>query len=258
MHTCLHLREALLPATLSNVPCVNELNTSIWTIPLEFSCYLLLLCLGILGAFKLHKLIPLALFLLVLTFNIMHYYIYMQYNAGVFPDSSLISYVPADKFEDYLNLEHLMLFFISGSCFYYYRKYIPRSIYLVILSACLVIISAKWISVFELVQSVFGTYVLFYFIYSNRLRLHRFARYGDLSYGIYLFGWPIQQLVILYFGDRMTHVATLFVSLPIILAMSFVSWHWIEKPALSLKNKTIYPGLYNRAKLAWVKVYRRN
>ena len=220
------------------------------------SCYLILLGLGILGAFKFHKLIPLALFLFVLTFNIVHFNIY--YNNNGLPDPSVIPYVNAAYFEDYLNMEHMILFFLSGACFYYYRQYIQRSIYVVIVSAILLIVSARWVRVFELAQAVFGAYLLFYFIFSKRIRLYNFAKYGDFSYGIYLFGWPIQQLVMLYPGSKISFAASLFILLPIIFCMAFVSWHLVERRALLLKKRSIYPGLHNRLKLVWARANDAN
>ena len=253
VHTCIYLKSPLLPETFKTVLCPYELNTSIWTIPFEFSCYIILLCLGILGAFKWHKLIPLALFLLVLSLNIVHYNIYMTYNENLPLNYSIIPYIKPDYLENFLNMEHLLIFFLSGSCFYYYRKYIPRSINLVILSIILLIISAKWIKIFELVQGVFGAYVMFYFIFSKRVKLHNFARFGDFSYGIYLFGWPVQQLIIMYFGDKLNLFGSLFISLAIIILFAFSSWHVVEKPALSLKNKSLDFGLYRRIKMLWTK-----
>ena len=58
----------------------------------------------------------------------------------------------------------------------------------------------------------------------------------DLSYGMYLWGWPIQQTLV-HFGLREASVQAagryvLIIVLPIALA----SWLWIEKPALALKD----------------------
>lgn len=63
-------------------------------------------------------------------------------------------------------------------------------------------------------------------------------RPGDMSYGIYIFAWPIMQFAA-YFGlqDAGWLVYHLVVVV-VVHILAFGSWHLIEKPALSLKNWT--------------------
>lgn len=61
-------------------------------------------------------------------------------------------------------------------------------------------------------------------------------RFGDYSYGIYLFAFPIQQSVI----DFLPHIQPIDVTLiasPITLCCAAVSWHLIEKHALTFKPR---------------------
>ncbi|MEJ0044484.1 MAG: acyltransferase [Rhizomicrobium sp.] len=59
---------------------------------------------------------------------------------------------------------------------------------------------------------------------------------GDFSYGFYLFAFPIQQLVYLLLGPAAGFWTVLLVSLPVVLALAMLSWHFIEKPVLDLKH----------------------
>jgi peptidoglycan/LPS O-acetylase OafA/YrhL len=62
--------------------------------------------------------------------------------------------------------------------------------------------------------------------------LGNFARYGDLSYGIYIFHVPVlQTLVALGIFERNAFGA-LALAIVIILALAFASWHLVEKPFL--------------------------
>ena len=61
------------------------------------------------------------------------------------------------------------------------------------------------------------------------------GRYADLSFGVYLWGCPIQQIVISAFGPTMHPLLLLGTSLPLTLAAAYVSWHVIESPALRWK-----------------------
>lgn len=65
-------------------------------------------------------------------------------------------------------------------------------------------------------------------------------RFPDLSYGVYLFGWPIQQSVIYYFlvvkGQGITPPLLLLLSSVISLIVAAISWYALEKHALKTKN----------------------
>src|SRR5450432_2520785 len=236
-YNMLQLLPPELPDTLVHSPCPNDINTSIWTIWYEFICYLVILVTGSMMFYKKH-LVPLVLFLLVLGLNIYHFRIYQMYNEEgsinlIFP------FLSQDANEKVINLEHFLLFFLSGSCFYFYRKYIPKNNPLIILCAIILIITFRWVRVLELCQAIFGTYLLLCFVYNSKIKLNDFAKRGDFSYGIYLYGWPVQQLVFLYFGSRLDIGAAIIVSLFLVFPFAFFSWFAIEKPCLSLKKRKI-------------------
>ena len=64
--------------------------------------------------------------------------------------------------------------------------------------------------------------------------LRRAARFGDLSYGLYLYAFPVQQLVLTFLpGARYPIWLCVLLTLP----LAFLSWHLVEKPALRLKPR---------------------
>jgi len=95
---------------------------------------------------------------------------------------------------------------------------------------------------------VLGQYAFAYFLMWLAIRatkLQNWEKFGDFSYGIYLFGWPVMQLGG-YFG--LQHTGWLVYHVVVIVVchvLAFLSWHLIEKPAMSLKNWTPAP-------LAWL------
>lgn len=67
--------------------------------------------------------------------------------------------------------------------------------------------------------------------------LSKFTNTEDLSYGIYLMGYPIQQAVLVLLPPH--HVLTnISISLLIAMPLAFVSWRIIEKPSLLFRSKT--------------------
>jgi len=92
--------------------------------------------------------------------------------------------------------------------------------------------------------NAWGQYGFLYFLMWFAVRakkLNRWEKYGDMSYGIYIFAWPLMQFGA-YFGLQTK--GWLVYHLVIIVAthiLAFASWHLIEKPAMSLKNWTPAP-----------------
>ena len=59
-------------------------------------------------------------------------------------------------------------------------------------------------------------------------------RIGDLSYGIYIYGFPIQQTLMYYF--KLNYLELMIYSLMISFIFAYFSWHYIEKRSLKLKT----------------------
>jgi len=61
--------------------------------------------------------------------------------------------------------------------------------------------------------------------------VRRSARFGDISYGLYLWGFPVQQLLVWAVPSISvgTHVA---LSLLIVAPIALLSWHLVERPVL--------------------------
>jgi peptidoglycan/LPS O-acetylase OafA/YrhL len=77
--------------------------------------------------------------------------------------------------------------------------------------------------------------VLFIFWFAYDTRWTGFNRFGDYSYGVYLWGYPSQQIVASLYPDlpALANAAAGFVGA---VCIAIASWHCIEKPALDLKT----------------------
>lgn len=62
--------------------------------------------------------------------------------------------------------------------------------------------------------------------------LRQAGRWGEFSYGIYLWAFPIQQGVVQLLGPGIGGPANIALALPVTLAMAALSFHLVEKPAL--------------------------
>ena len=127
----------------------------------------------------------------------------------------------------------LSAIFAFGAFCYVYRAAVPVSGYLVILFAVLSL-SLRGQPGYFLMFSAFTAYAAMWFSYGPRLP--SLEPYGDYSYGLYLYGFPVQQLVALYQPDW-DPWQSLVLSLPLTLALAIPSWHFVEKPMLKFKSK---------------------
>jgi len=68
----------------------------------------------------------------------------------------------------------------------------------------------------------------------------RAGRYGDFSYGIYIYAYPVQQAVVHFSANQLPLSAMIALQAAFTLAAAWLSWHFIESPALS--HKPSIPG----------------
>jgi peptidoglycan/LPS O-acetylase OafA/YrhL len=66
--------------------------------------------------------------------------------------------------------------------------------------------------------------------------LRRFGRFGDLSYGLYIYAFPVQQVIIHSSHNIQSLWLNLIASAAAIPVLAFLSWHLIEQPAMALKR----------------------
>lgn len=226
------LKQPTYTTCFSTLQLKNVVNGSMWTIQFELICYLLLPVLGIAGALK-RKWISLFLFLLFYT--IME----LQLYKGIF----LLHPHPRFGIPEWLDVNYIPKFFayfFCGLCVYLYRHLIPRNNVLMLLSLATLVLSSTVFPVFHIIFPFAGAYLLFYIAYSKKIKCYHFAKKGDLSYGVYLYAFPVQQLVLYFFSPGITLYSFIFISLSITLFIAyFWSWKCIEKPFIDFKRNLV-------------------
>jgi peptidoglycan/LPS O-acetylase OafA/YrhL len=134
-------------------------------------------------------------------------------------------------------IPRLFTCFFCGICIYLYRAAIPRNLALFLLSVTALVFSSIFTHTFTIIFPIAGTYLLFYIAYSKKIQFYDFAKKGDMSYGVYLYAWPIQQLVLYYLSPDLSLYQLFFISMLITLLIAyFWSWKCIEKPFMELKK----------------------
>ncbi|WP_298911690.1 acyltransferase [uncultured Algimonas sp.] len=87
----------------------------------------------------------------------------------------------------------------------------------------------------EVAVNLFLATAVMLLAYMRLPRLAALQRWPDLSYGAYIYHWGVMQLLIQWWPGL--DVAALFVlALPVVLALSWLSWTMVEKPMLAQKG----------------------
>lgn len=121
--------------------------------------------------------------------------------------------------------------FLVGAAFQVWG--LPRDRRLVALSVAL--FAASLVSRWEIGAPIFGGYLLLLFGHGRKL-----VDWPDFSYGLYLYGWPIQMMLI-WAGLANAALVFLF-SLVLASILGLASWYAIESPALSIKRRKFSQG----------------
>ncbi|WP_342227659.1 hypothetical protein [Rickettsiella endosymbiont of Rhagonycha lignosa] len=69
--------------------------------------------------------------------------------------------------------------------------------------------------------------------------LRKAGYFGDLSYGIYMYAFPVQQTIIILAKNGLSLWIEFITSFFITIIQAFLSWHLVEGPALKLKNANL-------------------
>jgi peptidoglycan/LPS O-acetylase OafA/YrhL len=124
--------------------------------------------------------------------------------------------------------------FLLGALAYRFRDFIPLMPWLLMASLA-VAVAATGTRFAGLAYIVFVSHAVIVVGSFSFGPLTRVTRDTDISYGTYIYGWPIQQSIVVLF-PAMSAEAMIAVALTIVLPLAFASWKLVEKPALDLKR----------------------
>jgi peptidoglycan/LPS O-acetylase OafA/YrhL len=220
-----------ISGTPSGVPVPGIWDGPVWTLSWEVLCYIAIAGLGLAGLLRRRWFIPTALVLAVLwsqllpPWSVFADVIEAQRRIEDPATAALLVQAIAARF---------LVMFLAGAFLYKFRNAIPARWSLVALSV-VIVLAASFLPNYRLVAAIPLAYAIIVsgaLIHNKRLRLRT-----DLSYGVYIYAWPVQQfLVICGFGILNPFVFAL-VSAAGTLPLAALSWFFVEKPAISLKSR---------------------
>jgi peptidoglycan/LPS O-acetylase OafA/YrhL len=201
------------------------LNGALWSIPYEFWCYFGVLALGVLGFLKANR----RAFILVVLILLALIRGWLELT-GRKPGGGFIGLIIGWPYEWF----KVLPCFLAGVLIYLYRDTIPRRLWIAVLGPMLVIaianlpIAMPWkLSLVGLTFPPLVAYSMFYFAFSRQV--FDAARYGDFSYGTYLYAFPIQQIVIARLGTAIPFWLYIPLAMLLSLAAGILSWYAVER-----------------------------
>ncbi|MGL5030538.1 MAG: acyltransferase family protein [Aeromonas sp.] len=195
-----------LPGVFTNNPYPNAVNGSLWTIPFEVFAYILLLAFSLIGVLK-HKKVALMLSVIFLI-------------EPWLSKRLLFSWVVPNHEVDFLSP-----CFAFGVIIALYKENIA-----IRLNVCI----GFFVLYIVMNDAIYASYLLYASIFSFILYLSsneivlKFKPKSDISYGVYLWGFPVQQVMVHYFNSYgvMFNIIT---SLLCSIILAYLSWHLCEK-----------------------------
>jgi peptidoglycan/LPS O-acetylase OafA/YrhL len=211
-----------LPGVFLTNPVAGNVNSPLWTLPGELFMYISVLLWGVILLFrkvqlKAFRVIPLLL-------------IVFAFWWGVEDASAYL-----------VNLSNWGVLFLSGALAYFFRDKITLSFPLFAMLTVLLLILFHYR--FKFIMPVIDlvlVYGILIFAFHPGLQVKNFHKFGDFSYGLYIYALPIQQLIVSKF-PLITPWQLFFCAWPLALGMAMLSWYFIEKPMLKLKDVRLSP-----------------
>ncbi len=201
----------------------HSINGSLWTIRYEFSLYI---ALSLLFFIRQKIIVIRSMIGVVFVGLLVIYNCYLNRLSG----SSIFGMLGYEILD-------LGTFFVCGSLLAAFNFEKVKNVGFLLFGITAIIISFYFNFFDEIKHVVLSiTILLIGFIpvpfFSN------FGRIGDMSYGIYIYSFPVQQMLMHYF--KLNLYELMIHSTAISIFLGYFSWHLIEKKALSYKNKPFF------------------
>jgi peptidoglycan/LPS O-acetylase OafA/YrhL len=199
-------------------PLPDTGNISLWTIQKEFCCYLLVAILGMFALFKRRKLI------LGCSCVSWGYYTAIL----IFSHSKTHQHFPV----------RFLTYFLTGMCAWLYRDRLRFSWPIAGLMFALLVGTSRINPLFSIIFPLAGSYLTLWLGLTPPWKGLGWTDDTDLSYGVYLYAFPVQQLVAMSPSLRSVNL-NICISLRITLFLAWLSRRFIEEPFLALKSRKL-------------------
>ena len=209
-----------LPGVFTANAFPQAVNGSLWTLYYEVRLYMSLALV-----WMILKLLPDK-----------RLYLFPQFILAAVAISLTIRLVLVAHGETNSEWSRLATYFLFGSAMYVLRDRIILSwISFAGLLVALGVAAYFGGKIFVLGRILLLGWLTLHFAYLPQGWIRQYNRLGDYSYGLYIYAFPVQQTID-HFYPQITVPAMLASASIATTILAMLSWHWIEKPALSRRT----------------------
>ncbi|NUN63513.1 acyltransferase [Pseudanabaena biceps] len=212
-----NIRQWNVGSTLEISAYKESINGSLWSLFPEIICYAFTLLAGMLGIFKNNK----VLFLL---FSLYFFALFVVKTSGLNEGPTIIMLNDIGRLQAYTS-------YICGSFLYVFRENIKIDIKGILFIMVLAILSLRF-GGYEKISPILISLIIIYGFQTFKFKI----RY-DLSYGIYIYSFPLQQLLYVIFGNSLPVLLYLLLSILSSCILAFFSFKFIEMPFMNLRKQ---------------------
>lgn len=216
-HT-LRLNQWEMPPVFTKNAHPNIMNGSLWSIPFEFWCYLGILFLGMCRLLE-RRYLVLSLLVIVIGCR-------LAIDITAWKGSTEIL---AEVFGDPDTWATVLPFFLAGTIFHLFGGHTLLRAPVAIIAAVVLVISYFIPHGYIVTMPTCGSYLLMQLAYLPALNRLKLGKYGDFSYGVYLYAFPVQQLLVMSGGGSMRPLELFALAAPITLVLGALSWFLVER-----------------------------
>ena len=203
-----------LPGVFSENPFLPTVNGSLWTLPIEFACYVacFLMVKWKMTTKKGYTLtIPAALVGLAVTRVIGIRYPFIE--NIIFP---------------------CFFFYIGMGYWVFHEQIVLKGVYA---AGALALIAVSCLIGQGKIGLLFGLpYILFFITFAQIQLPGQAGDLGEYSYGMYLWGFPVQQAVQSIMKNTGTPVKNLLFAVPVVIVLGAVTFYVVEKPIMRMQK----------------------
>ncbi len=201
-----------LPGVFENNVFGSSINGSVWTLPYQFGLYVVLAAVWVIIQKR-------GCYLVLFIASV---FVYL-FQSLLFPHVRSFMMLPV------VDWYYLTMYFLAGTTAYLYKDKIilTRTGFLVAAAGLLTLFS---LGAYRVAMATFGTYLILYLAY--RTKPVRFFMMS-LSYGIYIYAFPMQQLYACVFAQNASMLnpyVSFVILLPVVTAIAWLSERMVSKP----------------------------
>lgn len=198
-----------LPGVFNNNVYGSTVNGSLWTLPVEFICYIFCFLVFKYIFTKNKKIFKFSVILSVCIISVIYI---LRLRLGIIYD--LICPV---------------FCFWEGMIYWCYKDKIRVNKILFLIMCIALGIGIQFDSIVQIGIWIAIPYIIFFLMFYGKQHFEKVEFLGNISYCMYLIGFPIQQTIISLYGGTMNPFLNIVIAIPIDIALSYILYNLIEK-----------------------------